>query len=297
MTPSLPALRAFDAAARHGSFRAAAERLSVTPTAISHHIRGLENQLGVKLFERAGRDVALTEDGRRLAEATATAFETLDGAVRALRRSSRKVVRLAAGPIFTARWLMPRLSEFWQAHREIELEVVPSYQPGRLSPADVDIVIRWERMAEMPKGAVKLLELSPVAIGSADFITRYGPVSSPGDLLRLPLLHQRNHWGWLDWFTAMDVQHTGDLRGPVFEDANALLRGAAQGQGAIVGWLPLIDQDLAEGRVVRFFDEEITPTHAYFIETRDGTRPRRETRDTVAWLAAQNSPRGLAGHG
>ena len=289
MTPSLPALRAFDAAARQGSFRAAAEKLSVTPTAISHHIRGLEDQLGVKLFERAGRDVALTEDGKRLAGATSQAFEILDDAVRTLRRSSRKVVRLAAGPIFTARWLMPRISDFWQAHHEIELEVVPSYQPGRLDRADVDIVIRWERMAEMPDDAVKLLELSPVAIASRGFVDRFGPVETPEDLLRLPLLHQRNHWGWLDWFAAMNVRVAVPLRGPVFEDANVLLRGAAEGQGVIVGWLPLIDQDLAEGRVVRLFDENITPTHGYFVEVQTGSRTRRETRGAMEWLTAQNA--------
>lgn len=116
MTPSLPALRAFDAAARLGRFRTAAEELPVTPTAISDHIRGLEDQLGVQLFTRSGRDVVLTEDGRRLAEATGQAFGTLDDAVRALQRRSRKVVRLSAGPIFTARWLMPRISDFWETH-------------------------------------------------------------------------------------------------------------------------------------------------------------------------------------
>lgn len=288
MTPSLPALRAFDAAARQGSFRAAAEALAVTPTTISHHIRGLEDQLGVKLFERAGREVTLTEDGRRLAEATAQAFGILDDAVRAMRRSSRKVVRLAAGPIVTARWLMPRISDFWQSHPEIELEVVPTYQPGLLDRENVDIVIRWERLAEMPEGAVKLLELSPVAIASDDLVARLGPVNAPEDLLHLPLLHQRNHWGWLDWFAAMGVRVDDPLRGPVFEDANALLRGAAAGQGVIVGWLPLIDQDLAEGRVVRLFDEAIAPTHGYFVEQHSGSQTRRETRAAMAWLTGQS---------
>ncbi len=289
MIPSLPALRAFDAAAQQGSFRAAAEKLSVTPTAISHHIRGLEDQLGVKLFERVGRDVALTEDGKRLAKATTQAFGMLDDAVRTLRRSSRKVVRLAAGPIFTARWLMPRISDFWEANPDIELEVLPAYRPSALDRRKADIVIRWERMAQMPGDAVKLLELSPVAIVSEGFLARHGPVETPGDLLRLPLLHQRNHWGWLDWFTAMNVRVSSPLRGPVFEDANVLLRGACEGQGAIVGWLPLIDQDLVEGRVVRLFDEEITPTHGYFVEVWNGSQSRRETRDAMEWLAAQNN--------
>lgn len=293
MLPSLSALRAFEAAARTGSFRAAAEHLSVTPTAISHHIRGLEEQLGTKLFKRSGREVVLTEDGQRLAETALQAFGMLEDAVRALKRTSRKTVRLAAGPIFTARWLMPRISDLWQKHPDIELEVVPSYQPGTLSRENVDIVIRWERMSEMPEGAAKLLELSPVAIASKEFLTRSGPVRRPEDLLRLPLLHQRNHWGWLDWFSAMNVQVPGSLRGPVFEDANVLFRGAAEGQGVIVGWLPLIDQDLAEGRVVRLFDEEITPTHGYFVDVRNGSQTRRETRVAMEWLAAQSGQTGF----
>ena len=184
---------------------------------------------------------------------------------------------------------MPRISDFWEANSEIELEVVPSYQPSNLDRENIDIVIRWERMAEMSDGSVKLLELSPVAIASKDFVARFGPIESPEGLLSLPLLHQRNHWGWLDWFTAMDVQVADPLRGPVFEDANVLLRGAAEGQGAIVGWLPLIDQDLAEGRVIRLFDEKITPTHGYFVEIRKGSQARRETREAMEWLTSQKS--------
>jgi len=288
MFPSLSALRAFDAAARRGSFAAAAEQLSVTPTAVSHNIRTLEQQLGAKLFERVGRKVALTEDGKRLAETTVQAFSMLDDAVRTVQRSSRKVVRLAAGPIFTARWLMPRISDFWETHPGIELEVVPSYQPRKLDHANADIVIRWERLAEMPRGSIKLLELRPVAIASESFINRHGPIETPEELLNMPVLHQRDHWGWLDWFAAMGVQPTGPLRGPVFEDANVLLRGAAEGQGAIVGWLPLIDQDLREGRVARLFNEEIVPTHGYFVEVWNGSQTRWETRNLMDWLVSQH---------
>jgi LysR family transcriptional regulator, glycine cleavage system transcriptional activator len=286
--PSLSALRAFDAAAKRGSFRAAADHLSVTPTAISHHIRGLEDQLGVKLFERAGREATLTEDGKRLAETTLQAFGMLDDTVRALRRTSRRVVRLAAGPIFTARWLMPRISDLWEQHPKIELEVVPSYRPRMGDQTQADIVISWERLGDMPTQADKLLELRPVAIASKGYIELHGPIRDPAELLRKPILHQRNHWGWLDWFAAMDVQPTTPLRGPVFEDANILLRGAADGQGAVVGWLPLIDQDLREGRVMRLFDETITPTHGYFVAIRDWVQTRRETQDVMNWLVSQN---------
>ena len=288
MTASLAALRAFDAAARNGSFRAAAAELSVTPTAISHHIRGLEDQLGVKLFKREGRDVALTDDGRRLADATIQAFGLLDNAVQSLRRSVRKSVRVSAGPIFTARWLMPRISDFWDAHREIELEVVPALHPGARDRENVDIVIRWDRIVDMGPDAVKLLELSPVAIASEDFVAKRGPIDHPTDLLTLPLLHQRNHWGWLDWFEAMGVSITDPLYGPIFEDANVLLRGAAEAQGVIIGWLPLIDQDLAENRVVRIFDENITPTHGYFIDVQHSSKSRSEVRKVKDWLVSQS---------
>jgi len=285
---SLTALRAFDAAARNDSFRAAAADLTVTPTAISHHIRGLEDQLGVKLFRREGRDVALTQEGRRLADATNQAFGVLDNAVQSLRQSTRKVVRVSAGPIFTARWLMPRISDFWEAHREIELEVVPALHPGAHERENVDIVIRWDRIADMTGDAVKLLELSPVAIASEDFVTTRGPIDDPKDLLTLPLLHQRNHWGWLDWFEAMGVSTADLLYGPIFEDANVLLRGAAEAQGAIIGWLPLIDQDLAENRVVRIFDERIAQTHGYFVEVQHSSRARSEVREFADWLATQS---------
>ncbi|NOD64617.1 MULTISPECIES: LysR family transcriptional regulator [unclassified Ruegeria] len=292
MLPSLSALRAFDAAAKTGSFRAAAEHLVVTPTAISHHIRGLEDQLGTLLFERVGREVRLTEDGTRLAETTGRAFGMLEDTVGALRRTSRKVVRLAAGPILTARWLMPRISDLWQSFPEVELEVVPSYRPRMMDQTHADIVLSWHRLADMPRGSLKLLELRPVAIASAQYIDQYGPLDAPEDLLNKPILHQRNHWGWLDWFAAMNVQPGSPLMGVVFEDANILLRGAAEGQGAVVGWLPLIDQDLREGRILRLFDEDIKPTHGYFVEAQDGSRDKREVRDVIEWLRSQSCEPG-----
>ncbi|MEX0365096.1 MAG: LysR substrate-binding domain-containing protein [Ruegeria sp.] len=288
MLPSLPALRAFDAAARLGSFRAAAEQLSVSATAVSHHIRGLEQQLGRRLFDRTGRTVALTEDGKKLSEATRQAFGLLEGAVDALREAPRKVVRIAAGPIFTARWLMPRIGEFWERHPDLELEFLPSYRPGDLATGSADIVIRWERVQDMPANATKLLELEPVVVASPAFVERYGPFGDPGDLLSVPILHQRNHWGWLDWFSAQGVKSSDALRGALFEDANVMLRGAAEGQGAIVGWLPLIEQDLRDGRIVRLFDEKIAPTHGYFAELRAGARPRKDIQSVFNWLVSLN---------
>lgn len=226
----------------------------------------------------------MTEDGRRLADATKQAFGLLEDVLETLRETPRKVVRIVAGPIFTARWLMPRIGDFWERHPELELEFLPTYRPDDRVVRSADIVIRWDRVRDMPATATKLLELQPVAVASPDFVKRYGPFEKPADLLSVPILHQRNHWGWLDWFAAQAVKPAKGLRGPLFEDANVLIRGAAEGQGAIVGWLPLIEQDLRDGRVVRLFGETITPTHGYFAELPSGSSPRKEIRLVFDWL-------------
>lgn len=283
MLPSLSALRAFDMAARLGSFRAAADALSVSATAISHHVRGLEDQLQVSLFHRVGRNVVLSDEGKQLAAATARAFGVLEQAIDGF-AARRRVVRIAAGPIVTARWLMPRISDFWEQFPGIELEFVPSFRPGSPQTQSADIIIRWERLVDKAPDANKLIELQPIAVASPDFIQRHGPFCAAADLLQVPILHQRNHWGWTDWFLAQGVQPSAPLRGAVFEDANVLIRGAAEGQGAIVGWLPLIGQDLKEGRVVRLFGEAIAPTHGYFVDIGQDGLARREVRDVFTWL-------------
>ncbi len=159
MLPSLKALRAFDHAARTGSFKSAAKALNVSPTAISHHIRTLEEDLGVPLFERDGRNVTLTQQGRELSTDVAQAFAQLAQAVDRTRRSPNgQVIRIAAGPFFAARWLMPRLAPFWVEHPQISLEVVPI--PQRLSGQDIDadIVISWDDITE--ENAQPLLTLN-----------------------------------------------------------------------------------------------------------------------------------------
>ncbi|MBE1283357.1 MAG: LysR family transcriptional regulator [Rhodobacteraceae bacterium] len=294
MLPSLPALQAFNAAAKSGSFRAAADKLCVTPTSISHHIRNLEDQLGLKLFHRTGRRVVLTGAGEKLFNATSEAFSLLEQSVAGLRRDARETVRIAAGPIFTARWLMPKISDFWERHPEIDLQIVPAYRPRLLGQDAAEITIRWERVSEMPDTALRLVDLRPVVVASPDYVERHGPFDRYEALLQAPILHQRNHWGWLDWFAAMGVEVDQPLRGVVLEDANILLRGAVEGQGAIIGWLPFVSQDLREGRVIRLFDEEIRSTHAYFMEVFGEDRASKAVKVVADWLASVREQRPSA---
>lgn len=284
MIPSLKALRAFDAAAELGSFRAAAEQLSISPTAVSHHLRTLEDQLNTKLFNRVSRSVVLTRDGRYLARATRQAFGLLEESVETLYRSSRSdAIRIAAGSLFAARKLLPLMSQFWQHHPEIELEVV-TYRPLGTAHFNADIVIQWERIDDAPADSHLLLELQPVAVASPEFIRKHGQPQHPADLQNLPLVHQRDLRGWTDWFQTMQVETDSLLRGPVLEDANIVFRAGIDGQGAILGWLPLLEQDLRDNLVQRLFDEEITPTHAYFLALKSPQSGRKEVQTVVDWL-------------
>lgn len=142
--PSLHALRAFEAAARLGAFNRAAAELNVSPTAISHHIRTLETDMGTALFVRAARGISLTEAGEKLARSCIDAFGVLDKAVAAARTSSdRLIVSVAFGPILAARWLSPLLSDFWSAFPDVDLRLV--HTPTRIDPTKIeaDIVSAW----------------------------------------------------------------------------------------------------------------------------------------------------------
>jgi len=288
MLPSLKALRAFDHAARTGSFKSAAEALNVSPTAISHHIRTLEEDLGVALFGRNGRNVTLTQQGRELSTDVAQAFAQLAQAVDRTRRSPNgQVIRIAAGPFFAARWLMPRLATFWLEHPQISLEVVPIPQRLFGHDIDADIVISWDDITE--ENAQPLLTLTPFAIASPSLIKRFGRPDSPSDLVNMPLIHQRDTSGWADWFAAMDVACVKPLPGPVFEDANAVMRGAVEGQGVTLGWMPLIEHEIETGRVIQLFDQLIAWRKQYYVNIAPRGLRNGGAQSVVDWLRSEGA--------
>jgi len=148
--PSLPALRAFEAAARHGSFSAAARDLNVTHAAIGQHVRALEDYYGQSLMHREGRGMTTTAEGHRLATALTEAFDQIASASADLmRQTAARALRVAVTPSFAANWLMPRIGHFWETHPEIELEIIPSMalvEQDRLSCRFVRAAVaaRWQ---------------------------------------------------------------------------------------------------------------------------------------------------------
>lgn len=283
--PSLPALRAFDAVSRLGSFRAASEELHVSPTAISHHIRGLEAQLKIALFTRTGRQVALTADGLRLADEVTKAFRILERAISDVSaQSSQTKVRIAMGPSFATRWMLPRLSAFRDSFPEVDLELVQT--PLLVSPqnVDADIFITWGDGHWPDMIANKLVGVLASPVASPALLERLGQPETPSQLLNYPLIHQRDTVGWKAWFTHHNVTHSGILPGPLIEDTNVVLQAALSGQGVVMGWRPLIDSELSHGALIQLFGAVRSDVRAYYLVRRKSNVMQKTISAISDWL-------------
>lgn len=281
----MTALHTFAAAARHLSFKRAAEALNLTPTAVSHQVRALEDRLGHRLFDRRVRQVSLTLEGEELARAVLPAFETIDHAVaRLVTRPDRKTVTLGAGPIFASHWLAPRLGEFWRANPKIDLRLHHSPLPVHQQMERYDLAIAWG-VGDWPgleADPLMRVTVSPV-VSPAWSDAMQSPIR-PEDLPNLPLLHQADHAGWRQWLEAAGVAVDGDLSGTIFEDANVLLQAALEGQGIALGVLPLVADEISTGRLVRPWGLEVEPAQAYFLIHRPGVLERDSVARVRDWL-------------
>jgi len=253
--PPLGALRAFEAAARHQSFRLAAEELSVTATAVSHQIRLLERLLDVALFERQVRKVALTAEGRLLFPALRESFDLMAAAVAPLLRPKRRrILTVSATPAFVARLLVPRLAAFQSRHPELDLRLHASTQPVDFAAQQIDAAIRYG------KGPYRDLRNEPL------LHTHFAPMCSPAlklrtpkDLARHPLLHFqwqpsfREPPDWTAWQRAAGLRTLDVARGVTFSDETHAIDAAIAGQGVALLNTALVADELARGTLVQPF--------------------------------------------
>lgn len=283
--PPFAAIRAFEAAARHLSFKDAAQELGLTPTAISHQIKQLERLAGRPLFIRHTRRVELTVDGRRFADDVATPLDALVTAFAKIRDSSgRDSVTLGAGPIFAARWLVPRLARFWDEHPGIDLRLHHSPLPVWQQIAQFDLAVAWGAGGWPGVVAEPLLRIEVSPVISPDLARQLGDSLTPERLLTLPLLHHRNAAGWREWFVAVGVTMPDDLPGIVFEDANVMTQAALSGRGAALGVLPFVADELASGRLVQPFPLSIDPGDGYFMIYRQRALANEAVASVRQWM-------------
>jgi LysR family transcriptional regulator, regulator of gene expression of beta-lactamase len=283
--PPLPlnALRAFEAAARHQNLTHAALELHVSQAALSHQIRKLEDRLGIRLFHRLPRGVALSDEAALLYPVLNEAFDRIAAAVnRACTTAEREVVTLGAVGTFVNGWLLPRLPAFEAAHPGIELRLFTHNNRIDLASEGLDAAIRFG------DGDWQGLHCTPIAD------TRFAPVCAPAfahrlrtpqDLASVPLLRSYRADEWRRWLQAAGVERI-EARGPVFDSSLALAGAAAAGAGVALLPLAMFERELHEGRLLQPFDTAIT-LGRYWLTRLRSRREREPLRRFRTWLQAQ----------
>ena len=286
--PPLSALRAFEAAARLMSFKRAAAELGVTPTAVSHQIRSLEDHTGLVLFTRQVRKVGLTEAGAQLYPVLRDGFDAFEAMLdRLMQIRKRARVTISATNAFTAKWLVPRLARFHALHPDIDLQLHASDEAVELAESGVDIAIRYGR-GPYPGLRAEVM-----------FADDFAPVANPRfgtlgieDLGRVPLIHfqwLRNHRlnpTWERWYSAAGLNqlpHQGHLR---FSDEGHAIQAAVAGQGIALLSLALVRDELAAGHLVQPFGPTV-PSHTYHMVMNTDPSPDASVRAAADWLRAE----------
>jgi LysR family glycine cleavage system transcriptional activator len=300
--PPLNALRAFEAAARHLSFRKAAAELFVTPTAISHQVKALEAHLSVRLFNRLPRGLALTLHGAALLPRLTQGFELLREASDALsvRREERRTLSIDAPLSFATKWLTPRLARFVAAHPQVALSInavqrliEPGLEGGARTPSVSDLAMVFG-------GG----DVFPGAVGTALFPAELLPYCSPAlrdgtpplrsieDLRRHTLLHDDTSFvpdgrsNWTAWLDHSGIEGVDATRGIHFSHATLAMDGAIDGLGVVLSLPPLAAHDVETGRLVCPFGPGLKLGTAYTLVIPDVVAERREVRQFRDWLLA-----------
>jgi LysR family glycine cleavage system transcriptional activator len=303
--PPLNALRVFEAAARHLSFKEAANELSITQAAVSHQVKSLEEYLGVELFRRAGRGVQLTEAARAALPRLRDGFDALAAAVESIReRAAETDLQITAPPVFAARWLMPRLADFSRREPAIDVKVVASSKmvdAGALDSAALvsNLDLRSDTSGvEIHLGsgdypgyrADRLFSVAMTVVANPELVQG----SDPAQLADHVLLHDdamdlvAHGNAWQKWLEAAGVENVVDgSRGPHFSSNILSLEAASQKLGFALALRPLVDADIGSQRLVAPFQVELKPRSAYYLVCPEVIADRIAVAAFRKWLLEQ----------
>ena len=288
--PSLNGLRAFEAAARHLSFTVAASELNVTQTAVSHQIRRLEEELGIRLFVRQNRALALTPEAKDYLPGVRAAFNDLRLATdRLLRRDDDHVLTVSTLASLAAKWLLPRLATFQESHPGIDVRITTS--PGLVDfrNGDVDAAIRYGR-GHWPGTRAEWLtadELFPVC--SPALLEGDKPLRCPEDLAHYTLLHSSGGYDddWRLWLTAAGLpSNISKQPGLTFDLIFLTLQAAIDGSGVAMGRTSYVEADIAKGRLVVPFKVTLPADAGFYLVSPEAKADSPKLRAFRQWLIA-----------
>ena len=270
--PPLNSLRAFESAARNLSVSAAAAELSVSPAAISHQIRLLEDFIGLPVLERSGRGIALTDAGRAALAPVQLGFGHFHSAMDAVDALGETgSLNISVAPSFAAKWLLPRLHDFQTRHPQIDVNVSASVQLVDFTRDSVDLAIRYGGGNYQELHSEKLLAESVYPVCSPALLKAGAQLTSPADLASQTLLHDDSPDndpscpGWDHWLRAAGHGDIDAVRGPRFNQASLVLEAAILGRGVALAKATLAEADIKAGRLVRPFSTEVPVNFAYYF--------------------------------
>ncbi|MDY7546245.1 transcriptional regulator GcvA [Glaciimonas sp. CA11.2] len=285
--PPLSALRAFEAASRYDSFSRAAEEIRLTPGAISHQVRALEVELGLALFTRHGKRIAITDQGQRFATTIRKALTEIALAAEALKIDAKqKRLTISALPSFAARWLAPRLWKFIDLHPDTEVVLQSSSQLQDLAQEQIDVGIRFG-VGHYPGLVVeKLMDDFYYPVVSPRYRQGHLP-EKPEALAQCTLLRMDSEESWQPWFEAAGITLPEPSRGLRIQDASMLLRSASDGLGIALTRHAIALQEIAAGELIRLFDVVVLCPNAYYFACLPEAMNKPQVQAFHGWLTQE----------
>jgi LysR family glycine cleavage system transcriptional activator len=305
--PPLNALRAFEAAARHLSFKKAAQELHVTPGAVSHQVKLLEEHLGVVLFRRLTRALELTTEAYAMLPKVREGLDALHAAVARVKdREDVRSLTVVAPPNFAARWLVPRLARFTEAHPELELHVasrqamVDTLADGSLVVPEVDndapvAMVRFGSGHYPGARVQEVFNAVYVPVCSPKLVRGPNALRKPEDLRHHTLIHDDTvdeegvRPSWNDWLQSVGVTDIDATRGPHFSDAALALDAAIEGMGVTLAIKPLVCTEIEAKRLVMPFDISAPTSYSYYLVTPEAGSENRALTSFSEWLLKESA--------
>jgi LysR family glycine cleavage system transcriptional activator len=284
-TPSLKAIKTFQIAAKHSSFAVAADELCITPSAVSHQIKTLETQLGLPLFSRSARALALTDAGARYLEQIDDLFMRLESVTEQLRaRFGRSSVRLHVPAYFASEMLLPRLSEFSRLHDGIDLRIDTSGGHGRTHAAEADISVvvgtgPWPGLVAHPLFAQTMVPACSPELFAEKPVRRYEDLNS-----HTLLVHEARRDDWDRWAANVGMKGLNPAQIVRIDSMSAATRAAEKSIGIALLPAELSRRKFSQGRLTRVFDDELVTQEDYTLLVRAEDETRDDIRALSAWL-------------
>ncbi len=291
--PPLNALRAFESAARHMNFSRAADELSVTPGAVSQQIQNLEDYMGASLFRRTPKGLLLTDAAQTALPALREAFDRLAEAASLLTAAvDGNRVTITAAPSFAAKWLMPRLGKFEEAHPEVDVWLTAGMELVDFASGEVDVAIRYGSGRYPGLEVTQLMRETVLPVMSPELLAEK-PMERPEDLAQHTLLHDGSPDAdescpdWSMWLTARGIRGVDGARGPRFNQSSLVIEGAMNGRGVALAKRTLAQADIDAGRLVSPFDILTDVDFAYFVVHPKAKGRLPQVRAFVNWVKAE----------